>query len=264
MANTGAIFFDFENVRIRLGNFNPTIDAFKIDIIEKIKKTIIDKGIVISHAYVYDNYETKYLFDNSFMTKLSAIGFSPKHTLSTNGIKNSADIEMCLDAYEICLTSNVETFIIVSSDKDMFPLIKKLKANLKKVILIGVTFNTSNYIIKYVDEFVPLESLVGVNYDKDFVIKQDVIIATRRLNDLCDWVINRNQPGLGKEFFIEKLKLVLYSNTNDALMILDKMLENDIAELHTYNLCGNNKDGIRILKSQTTIDILDNKIPNLK
>jgi len=58
----------------------------------------------------------------------------------------------------------------VSSDKDMFPLINKLKSNFKKIILVGVTFITSSYIIKYIDNFIPLESILGVSFDKFYLI----------------------------------------------------------------------------------------------
>lgn len=255
-----SVFIDLENVRIRIGKGHST-DIFKDDFILKLKNKMNEKGYDIYKMYSYDDYQNEYYQRNDRLNILSALGVELKHILATNGFKNSADIQMCLDAYEVAMKSEVETFIIISSDKDMFPLIKKLRDNFKKVILIGVTFNTSTYIMRYVDEFIPLESIFDLKFDENHIIKKDIISAVKRIKNLYDWSHDKGND-LGKDFCLIKLKNELYSDYTYVDDIYEKLKENDIVEEYDYDYNGKSYKGIKFKNNKTAQSILDGKKPH--
>ena len=51
--------------------------------------------------------------------------------------KNSADIALCIDAIELALSTDIDTFVIASSDSDISSLILKLDRLDKRVIIAG-------------------------------------------------------------------------------------------------------------------------------
>lgn len=256
--NQAVIFIDLENVRIRAGKLKPPIDIFKTDFFVKLKGIVEHEDCKIIDIYAYDNYENKYFMDNCILSNFSAQGINIRHTLSTNGFKNSADLEMSLDAFEIALKSDAQTFVILSSDKDMFPLIKKLKMNLKEVILFGYTFNTSTYVIKYVDKFIPMESVLGYAYDKDHIIKQDIIIAVRRIHDLYDWANGK----LGRDYCLEKVRQTLFESSEYTEQIFEKLEKNNIIEECEYTYKATKHTGIKFISSDISNSILKGEIPN--
>ena len=59
--------------------------------------------------------------------------------------KNHADIQLCVDAMDLCYSKeHVDTFVIVSGDSDFTPLVSKLKENGKSVIGLGMKESTSD------------------------------------------------------------------------------------------------------------------------
>ena len=74
--------------------------------------------------------------------------------------KNHADIQLCVDAMDLCYSKeHVDTFVIVSGDSDFTPLVAKLKENGKSVIGLGMKASTSDLLASSCDEFVYYEDL---------------------------------------------------------------------------------------------------------
>jgi uncharacterized protein (TIGR00288 family) len=74
--------------------------------------------------------------------------------------KNHADIQLCVDAMDLCYSKeHVDTFVIVSGDSDFTPLVAKLKENGKSVIGLGMKGSTSDLLASSCDEFVYYEDL---------------------------------------------------------------------------------------------------------
>lgn len=72
--------------------------------------------------------------------------------------KNAADIALCIDAMELAICTDVDTFIIASSDSDISAIINKLYRYNKKVILMGME-KTHETLISACTHFVNLASL---------------------------------------------------------------------------------------------------------
>ena len=147
-----AVFIDYENIRILVGqNFHKNLH--EIDFVSQLNHKLLENGNLVNQIFVYDNFLDVNLVKNEYLNMLSGLNVIPKHVLHTKN-KNSADIELCLDALELTYQSDIDNVVIVSSDKDMFPLIKKLKEKYINVILVGLTFNAASFVIKCCDEFI--------------------------------------------------------------------------------------------------------------
>ena len=77
-------------------------------------------------------------------------------------IKNSADMHMALDAFEIAHTQpHIDTFCIVSGDSDFLPLIKRLQSRDKMVIVIAGHRFTSELVRRNCNEYLAYENLLA-------------------------------------------------------------------------------------------------------
>ena len=86
--------------------------------------------------------------------------------------KNFADIQLCVDAMDLCYAKeHVDTFVIVSGDSDFTPLVSKLKENGKHVIGLGMQQSTSDLLSNACDEFIFYEDLGKTVPSKDVVEK---------------------------------------------------------------------------------------------
>ena len=68
-------------------------------------------------------------------------------TIHAGGDKNGADIQLAVDALEACLTNrHIDVFAVVSGDSDFLPLISRLQAYNKKVVIVGMRKTTSSVV----------------------------------------------------------------------------------------------------------------------
>ncbi|MGD6897126.1 NYN domain-containing protein [Bacillus infantis] len=252
------VFIDHENIRIRLEKMNPRIDIYEGDFVDRLKSTLRRKGYHNISTYVYDNYQNSYFSKKEILHHYKASGFIPVHSL---GIKDSVDMEMSLDAYEKCINNDLDVFVIVSCDKDMFTLIRKLKDKSKKVLLSGLTFNTSNYVIRQSDEFISIEEIMGIPFDTDFATKSDIMKCVLRSKDLYDWAHSKGDD-LGKDFLILKLKETLYDTKDYAEGIVNKLIANGILTEYQYTKYTKNYDGVKFVETTESTSILNGGIPN--
>jgi uncharacterized LabA/DUF88 family protein len=81
---------------------------------------------------------------------------------SHGSIKNSVDMHLCVDAMRVLYRyPHLNTFVLISGDRDFIPLVRALRMEGKMVIGIGVADTTSNYLGRAVDNFVFYQELVG-------------------------------------------------------------------------------------------------------
>ena len=125
-----AIFLDWENLVISLRNLNKKP---KIEYITRFCEEELGK-IAITKAYTHNS---------SLASRFWAVGveyvYSPFYRPrgSSRG-KSLADIALACDVMKIALTYPwVDTFVLVTGDKDFIPLIRHLKELGNVVILIG-------------------------------------------------------------------------------------------------------------------------------
>ena len=114
-----AILIDYENVGL--------------DSIQYLLDQISDVGrITIKRAYA--DWSTQ----RNRRDQLLELGIEAIHHFrSTKSGKNSSDIRLVIDAIDLRHTSDVDTFVIASSDSDFVPRVIYMRAAAKSVIAAG-------------------------------------------------------------------------------------------------------------------------------
>ncbi len=151
-----ALLIDFDNVI--LGIDDPGFD------IELVVNALRERGtIVVSRVYgdwYRHNRHRRKLMEHG-VELVEAPAFGPV-------IKNSADIKIALDGYEIGMTMpHINTFCLVSGDSDFLPLIKKLQGLGKNVLVICGNRFTSDMLRRNCNEFISYENLLAASYGAD-------------------------------------------------------------------------------------------------
>jgi len=130
-----AVLIDFENVGLNT--------------IQGLFDALSDIGrIIIKRAYAdWSSSKTP-------REQLFELGIEPILIYrSTKSGKNASDIRLTIDATELLFQSNVDTFVIVSSDTDFIPLINKLRSAGKVVIGAGRKETKSNNLVRSCDRY---------------------------------------------------------------------------------------------------------------
>src|SRR5512136_2894796 len=149
--HTLAVFIDFEN--LALGFRGKRDKRFEI---QKVLERLVEKGkLIVKKAYAdwADYAEYKKPLHEAAIELIEI----PKRAMAG---KNSADIQLCVDALDLCYSKeHIDTFVIVSGDSDFSPLVSKLKENGKRVIGLGIKDSSSNLLVDNCDEFIYYEDL---------------------------------------------------------------------------------------------------------
>ena len=92
--------------------------------------------------------------------QLLQLGFTLIHQIHSTSGKNSSDIRLSIDAMDLLHQSpaTIDTFVIVSSDSDFFPLVNRLRSSGKMVIVSGRKASTSDVLINSCDRFIALDA----------------------------------------------------------------------------------------------------------
>ena len=134
-----AVLIDYENVGL--------------DSIQYLLDQISDVGrITIKRAYA--DWSTQ----RNKRDQLLELGIEAIHHFrSTKSGKNSSDIRLVIDAVDLRHTSDVDTFVVVSSDSDFVPLVMYLRAAGKSVMAAGRRDTTAPTLVKSVDRYIYLD-----------------------------------------------------------------------------------------------------------
>jgi uncharacterized LabA/DUF88 family protein len=143
-----AIYVDYENIYelLKLYGKNPfDIDFFPV-IIKKLKNEYRFK---IIEFIVYSNFEKKE-FQGRQQTLIQKLGIETRH--SSNSGKNCSDLELTVDALRTLYKNpNVDVFVLISSDRDIIPLIKAIKYENKIAFTISTKKGFNLIVTKYTD-----------------------------------------------------------------------------------------------------------------
>jgi uncharacterized protein (TIGR00288 family) len=147
-----ALFMDFENIAI--GIEDAKYGKFELGLIQK---RLVEKGkILFKRAYA--NWDRYAKYRRSFHENSIELFDIPK---STRSGKNAADIQMVVDAMELCHSKgHIDVFVLASGDSDFSPLVSKLRENDKYVIGFGVKNSVSPLLVSNCDEFIFYEDVV--------------------------------------------------------------------------------------------------------
>ena len=161
---------DYENIHISLErqyHIIPEPNKLAILLTEEIKK---NGKILIGQAYAdWEEYD-------GVQPALKKHGIDPRYVLSKATIqkdaqkghlivsrKNSSDIALALDASEVLHTrEDIDTFALISGDRDFIELVNKLHNRNKGVIIFGVEKTTSKELKETADTFMSIEGLYGI------------------------------------------------------------------------------------------------------
>lgn len=144
---------DFENIMeimknysanpIREGNFFPVLlDKFK------------NMDLNVIECICYGNFKGRP------QTMPKNLGIETRQC-SHNG-KNSGDIEMTVDALRILYKSPVDVFILISSDRDIIPLIKAVRQECKIAYVLSTRINFNPIVTRFSDIHEFLEDIFGL------------------------------------------------------------------------------------------------------
>jgi uncharacterized LabA/DUF88 family protein len=141
------VYVDYENILELLKAYGK--NPLEIDFFRVIQSRLAAAGIKIIDFLVYGNFEKKTPGGNQ-QSFLRAMGLQTRHA-SNNG-KNSGDLELTVDALkDLFKNPNIDIFVIISSDRDIIPLLKTIKYE-NKLSYIFSTQNGFNQIVtKYAD-----------------------------------------------------------------------------------------------------------------
>ena len=147
-----AVLLDYENVGGR--------DAirFLLDLISGIG-SIVEKR-------AYGDWSVQHRKEQDQLLRL---GFSLIHQIHFTSGKNSSDIKLSIDAMDLLHRSpaTIDTFVIVSSDSDFFPLVNRLRSSGKTVIVAGRQAGTSDVLINSCNRFIALDANTSVSSRDD-------------------------------------------------------------------------------------------------
>ncbi len=165
-AHSLAVLIDFENLALgmerpsgrtpsgRQSRAKTTNDTFDIKL---VLERLVEKGkVIVKRAYAdwgrFDKYREVMHDSGVQMMEIPERGKTGK---------NHADIQLCVDAMDMCYSKeHIDTFVIVSGDSDFTPLVSKLKENGKSVIGLGIKDSTSDLLASSCDEFIYYEDIV--------------------------------------------------------------------------------------------------------
>ena len=153
-----AVFIDFENLalgleRDRSGRPKKRTETFDM---ERVLERLVEKGrIMVKIAYAdwgrFADYRVAMHDAGIQMREIPERGKTGK---------NHADIQLCVDAMDMCWSKeHIDTFVVVSGDSDFTPLVSKLKENGKSVIGLGMKESTSELLASSCDEFIYYEDI---------------------------------------------------------------------------------------------------------
>jgi len=153
-----ALYLDFENLAISAEEVYPSKERPLL--IGPIVDFATTKGnVCIKKAYA--DWEKP--FFSQYQKRLMEHGFELIHLPATTSQgKNGSDVKLAIDVMEnMELFKTINTLIIGSGDTDFIPLIQRIRARGKKVIVFGFDHTVGDLIKINSTEFKSLEELIG-------------------------------------------------------------------------------------------------------
>ncbi|MGE5558602.1 MAG: NYN domain-containing protein [Bacillota bacterium] len=154
-----AVYMDYDNILelLRKYDLNPMqIDFFPV-ILKKLKE---EHQLNIIDFIVYSNFE-KAPFLNKHQTIIQGLGLETRH--SSNNGKNSGDLEMTVDALRTLYKNpSISIFVLISSDRDIIPLIKAIKYENKISYVLSTRTGFNQVVARYADHHEYIEDIFNL------------------------------------------------------------------------------------------------------
>ena len=172
--------------------------------IDIINQRYDDNFISIFNAYADFQQITRFNKGSDHMYKLQARRVTVKNvfgnTNQNENRKNASDIELSIDVCETLFTKpEIDTYVIVSADSDMIPIINRLLYSNKKVVLyyLKEAISRDGSILSYAKENIPIDGKEVLNLEYKKLTNKE--IEAVYLNPVLDELINldRNNKKTG-------------------------------------------------------------------
>lgn len=151
MSHDVAIFIDLDNIAIGAQQANL---AFDIELVLEHIVALTNGRIVLRQAFGAGENLT-------IVKALSKAGFSVQASARINHFsKNLADMQITVSAMETLLNhQQLDTYVLMSGDRDFTPLVQALRKQGKRVIGVGLRHTTSESLASLCDEYIYYEDL---------------------------------------------------------------------------------------------------------
>jgi hypothetical protein len=161
-----AVFVDLENMAI-----NPEPDHPAFDLARVMKQVRFLSNPIVRMGFA--DWSKLPQFARTFVLQ----GFDQIQATYVTGSKNSADMQLCVDALEVVLMRReIHTVFLVSGDADFTPLARAVRRQGRQVIGIGWRDKASLVFRRNCDRFFAYEELPGLSIDE----VSELAVADRR------------------------------------------------------------------------------------
>lgn len=239
------IFIDFDNVYYSLKNYGINMEDEEYCIFTLMNLLYSFDKIRTMRAYAdFDQVSISFKYLQGKRVQIKNVygnGLQEEHR------KNASDIELSIDALDAYYRdSNIDTFVFITSDSDMIPIMSRLIFKGKKVHLYYIEENTSHYqnLTGFCHEKFDLLDLLKIDKNR----KNPSYWVNNATNEITAWYNNPKNFGklLGgnwlNELFCEKLLLSRQASSN----LIKHLEENNIIE----EVKQNNHNGYKLKSSQ--------------
>lgn len=151
-----AVYVDYENIYELLQKYkvNPLDINFFPALLDRFRDVY---RLNIMECIVYGNFEKK-AFQGKLQTILQNFGLQTRHS-AKNG-KNCSDLMLTVDALTTLYKNpNIQAFVIISSDRDMIPLIGAIKYENKFAYMISTKWGFNPAVSYYPDQHEYIEDI---------------------------------------------------------------------------------------------------------
>jgi hypothetical protein len=201
-----------------------------MQIIDKIWDTYKDDKVRIFSAYA--DFERV----PRIQTEIQRKRVTTKHVFGNQHhndmVRNAVDLELSLDALETLIKfPDIDCYAITSADKDMIPLMNRVKYYGKSVHLffLDAFIAADSLVLDYADEAISLELLLGLDPIKMGSINIEALVLQGVSLVNSFYLRNAGKPKmyLGREFFITEAMTVLKITRKNAIDLLELCLNKD-------------------------------------
>lgn len=164
--NNVVILIDLDNVYYTFRNYGIDIIGCENNLIDKLYELYQKDPIRCIRAYA--DFQQIEINLNTLQQKRVEIKHVFGNGKGESHRKNASDIELSLDALELCyLNEKLDTFVFVTSDSDMIPVMSRLIYHNKNVHLFYVREHTSQHqnITDFANVSVDMVELFNINLD---------------------------------------------------------------------------------------------------
>ena len=227
MGTNVALFVDFENIRYSMHAHYRGREP-RIHLLRQIAEGY---GTLVRAIAYADFREHPERYERKLRNAGIEVRSLPKRK-AKKGFKNSADIELALDAVETVFDyPDIDAFVIMSGDKDFVKLATLLRRKGKKVIISAVRGAPLAYelVTAAGDNFVPVDPVPEVLDDSE--LWKYIVTKTRDLTDLAKKHVNASYIS---DVILDDPDCELVKK-HDALDIISKAQAEGILESYMHN-----------------------------